>query len=139
MNLKKALKEKNKLKGKITETYERIRRYNIAEEGIARPYDPKQLLNDLFANIDEMVALKTKIQSANIQVFDKIFRLSELKNIAGKLKYMPCEIERIEHVSGKFSTASISTNKRDAIIENIQKKIEQIQEELDEFNYQMKI
>ena len=139
MNLKKALKEKNKLKGKITETYDRIRRYNISQEGIDRPYDPQELMKELFINIDEMVKLKTKIQLANVQIFDKIFRLSELKNIAIKLKYMPCEIERIDSSSGNFSTASISTIKRDAMVEEIQKQIEQIQEELDEYNYQMKI
>ena len=88
MNIKKALKEKNNLKGKINETLSRISKHNITEDGIERPYDPHVLLDDLFVKIEEMVTIKTKIQKANIDVFDKIYRLSELKNVSAKLKYL---------------------------------------------------
>lgn len=86
-----------------------------------------------------MVKLKTKIQIANVPVFEKIYRLSELKNIASKLKYLSCDAERRELSGGKLSTPVINTNKRDTLLDEIQKQIEKIQEELDEFNYQTKI
>ncbi|MFM7016612.1 MAG: hypothetical protein ACKOX3_09820 [Bacteroidota bacterium] len=141
MNLKKALKEKNKLKGKINETFSRIGRYNITEEGIERPYDPQQLLTELFVKVEEIVSLKTKIQRANTEVFEKIFLLSELKNVASKMKYLSCDKERLRSSSeaNSFNDVSITTNERDALIEKIEKQIEQIQEELDEFNYRTKI
>lgn len=139
MNLKKALKEKNKLKGKINDNFERIRRYNLIESEIERPYDPHQLLEEINVFIDQIVDLKTKIQVANIDVYQKIFRLSELKNFAAKMKYMSCDPERYESAGKKFSKPAISTNERDSLISVIEKEIEQIQEELDEYNYRTMI
>jgi hypothetical protein len=137
MNLKKALKEKNKLKGKLSETYSRISRYNLSEEGLERPYNPTKLLKELMEHVDEMVQLKTKIQIANTAIYDKIFRLAELKNIASKVKYLSCEREKTSN--GYLSDAAITTKERDAFVEKLQKEIEQIQEDLDEFNYHQKI
>ena len=139
MNLKKALKEKNKLKGVINENFERIRRYNLIEAEVERPYDPHQLLEVINVFIDQIVDLKTKIQFANTEVYQKIFRLSELKNFAAKLKYLSCDPERYEANGRKFSKPAISTNERDSLISVIEKEIEQIQEELDEYNYRTKI
>jgi len=139
MNIKKALKEKNNLKGKINETLSRISKHNITEDGIERPYDPRVLLEELFVKVEEMVTLKTQIQRANNDVFDKIYRLSELKNVASKLKYLNCNKERIHNSLDNFSDVAISTKDRDLLIEKIEKQIETIQEELDEFNYKTKI
>jgi len=139
MNIKKALKEKNNLKGKINETLSRISKHNITEDGIERPYDPRVLLEELFVKVEEMVTLKTQIQKANNDVFDKIYRLSELKNVASKLKYLNCNKERIYNSPDNFSDVAISTKERDLLIEKIEKQIEKIQEELDEFNYKTKI
>ena len=139
MNIKKALKEKNNLKGKINETLSRISKHNVTENGIERPNDPHVLLDDLFYKIEEMVTIKTKIQKANIDVFDKIYRLSELKNVSAKLKYLNCNKERIYNSPDNFSDVAISTKERDLLIEKIELQIEKIQEDLDEFNYQTKI
>jgi hypothetical protein len=137
MNLKKALKEKNKLKGKLSDTYSRISRYNISDEGLTRPYDPIKLLEELMLQVEEMVQLKTKIQIANTEVYDKIFRLAELKNVASKIKYLSCEREKSS--TGFVYEASIKTKDRDAFIDKLEKEIEQIQEDLDEFNYYQKL
>ena len=139
MNLKKALKEKNNLKGKINETFDRIRSYNITEVETERPYDPKQLLLDVNEYIVQIVDLKTKIQLANNEVYEKIFRLSELKNFAAKMKYLPCRPDRYDSSSVKYNKPVIPTNERDALVEEIQKQIEQIQEELDEYNYKTQL
>lgn len=42
MNLKKALKEKNKLKGKISDTFDKLRRYNLTTEGTEKTYSTHQ-------------------------------------------------------------------------------------------------
>jgi hypothetical protein len=139
MNLKKALKEKNNLKGKINETFDRIRTYNITEIEADRPYDPQQLLLDVNGYIDQIVDLKTRIQLANNDVYQKIYRLSELKNFAAKIKYLPCRPDRYDSSTVKYNKPVITTNERDALVEEIQKQIEQIQEELDEYNYRTKI
>ena len=47
MNIKQALKYKNKLAKKIAETAQKISRYNSVEEGALRPYDVNELISVL--------------------------------------------------------------------------------------------
>ena len=62
MNIKKALKVKNKLKGKIADLQTKLYKYNIVEEGQKADYDTRLVLNELNETIIEFVDLKTKIQ-----------------------------------------------------------------------------
>jgi hypothetical protein len=135
MNIKKALKEKNKLKAKINDGLEKARRYNLAESEIQRPYDPNQLIEEVRGLINEMIALKSKIQVANKEVYHKIFRLSELKNLAAKLRYMSCDPERYESSGNNYFQPAITTKERDRMLLEIEQEIDQIQEELDQHNY----
>jgi ribosomal protein L29 len=86
MNVKKALKEKNRLVKEIQELYARLSQYNSVEVGNVRPYSPKDMLEQINEKSNELVELKTKIHKANTPVYDKIFRLSELKSTIARLK-----------------------------------------------------
>jgi len=137
MNLKKALKEKNKLTGKINSLSEKLRKYNITAEGQKPIYNVKELYDELIRITDEMIALKTRIHIANKPVYDKIFRLSELKNLAKQLQYMRCEPYR--ETGGMTVIAYepvITVQERDTLTEAIENEIESIQDELDAFNQQ---
>ena len=137
MNLKKALQEKNKLKGAISETVYRLRKYNVVAVGEDRPYNPKSLLQELLGSIDEMVLLKTKIHQANAQVFHQIFRLSELKSLAGQLRHLDCE--KSKDKNSNISEPVISIIERDELVKKLDLEIESIQEELDNHNYRTTI
>jgi hypothetical protein len=50
MNIKQALKEKNKLAKKITDLMDRTNKNNSMDEGAVRSYDPKESLESNFAN-----------------------------------------------------------------------------------------
>ena len=80
MNVKQGLKKKNTLVKEIQELYARLSQYNSVEVGNVRPYSPKDMLEQVNQKSNELVELKTKIHKANTPVYDKIFRLSELKS-----------------------------------------------------------
>ena len=81
MNIKQALKQKNKLVKKTSDLYNRLNENNSVEEGAVRHYDVDETLTELLNNVDDLIELKTKIHIANMEVYDKIFKMSELKSL----------------------------------------------------------
>lgn len=145
MNVKKALKEKNRLVKELQELYGRLAQYNSVEVGNTRPYSPKQMMEEINQKSIELVELKTKIHKANTPVYDKIFRLSELKSTIARLKSLDCT----EGVSTDYysrnrenppvKTAEISVVVRDEMIKHMESDIELIQDILDSHNQNTEI
>lgn len=139
MNIKQALKRKNKLVQLISEELIKVRSYNNISDGPGS-YDARISFDNYQKYSDELIELKCKIHLANAPMYNKIFRLSELKSRITSLKSF--------HISeGKYSSYddtgnsiqkqhinSISVIERDNIIKSYETEIEQIQDELDEFN-----
>lgn len=140
MNIRQALKEKNKLVKEIQDLYVRISQYNSVEVGAHRPYSPKQLMEIVNQKSNELIELKTKIHLANAPVYDKIFRLSELKSTITRIKNLDCT----EGVSNDYfsrnrenppvKTAEISIVERDEMVKHMEEQIETIQDILDTHN-----
>ena len=142
MNIKKALKEKNKLVAKITESYIKVSTYNSVVDGSERSYDPKISLDEWKKSIDELVVLKTRIHKANSKVYDKIFLLSELKSFVKQLKQIDCTSgKKVERYGNEVvsKTTAISLVERDNLVKEYESQIESIQEELDTHNSKTKI
>lgn len=138
MNIKQALKRKNKLLGLITEEFSKASSYNSIEEGNPRPYSATEALQKWQLYCDELIELKTKIHKANTPMFHKIFALSELKSQIKFLKTLNCSQgkERNRWTEGEpiIRHAEINTVERDTMVKNLESKIETIQDELDHFN-----
>lgn len=139
MNIKQALKRKNKLVVLISEEYQRVNTYNSVEEGNTRPYSPTESLENWKNYINELIDLKTKIHSANKPMYEKIFRLSELKTMAKHLRNLNCnEGKERNRWADKnepiIRTSEISLLQRDTMIKEVESEIELIQDELDRFN-----
>ena len=140
MNIKQALKKKNKLVGLIQEELSKALQYNVVDEGNPRPYSSVDSIGKWMQLTDELVDLKTKIHRANGPVYHKIFELSELKNQVKGLKSLNCS-------SGKVATnrwvseeptvkhAEINTVERDEMVKAFELRIETIQDELDQWNH----
>jgi Asp-tRNA(Asn)/Glu-tRNA(Gln) amidotransferase C subunit len=145
MNVKKSLKEKNRLVKEIQELYGRLSQYNSVEVGNVRPYSPKEMLEQINQKSNELVELKTKIHKANTPVYDKIFRLSELKSTIARLKSLDCA----EGVSNDYysrnrenppvKTAEISVVERDEMVKFMEGQIEELQDILDSHNQNTEI
>jgi len=137
MTIKQALKYKNKLISKMNEEFMKATKYNSMEEGEKRPYSADEALSRYFGLSNELVELKTKIHKANDNVYDKIFLLSELKSRISKLQILDCSEGKISdrfRETSTIKTVEIDILKRDGLIQEIESKIEEIQEELDVHN-----
>lgn len=140
MNIKQALKRKNKLIGLIAEEFSKASKYNVIEEGNSRPYSATEAITNWLKLSDELVELKTKIHLANAPMYGKIFLISELKSQIKFLRSLDC-------TSGKTSSrgwvdektvvkhAELNILERDTMVKNMEARIEQLQDELDEWNH----
>jgi len=143
MTIKKALKLKNKLVLQVNENYQKFSEYNSVEEGTNKPYDTREALEAYNSSVNELVELKTKIHRANAPVYDKIFRLSELKSMAVKLRNLNCQEGKSTSQRSRFvdvtappvmMVAEIGILERDNMVKYIESQIEDIQEILDTHN-----
>lgn len=139
MNINKALKEKNKLVKSILERSKRITEENSVIVGAVRNYSPTIELDVMMEEIDELVNLKASIHRANAEVYDKIFRLSELKNLVKTLRVVSTQEGNVNR--GRYGDTTImtyeseiKTSEKDSMIKNIESQIETLQEELDAHN-----
>lgn len=140
MNVKQALKEKNRLVKEIQETYSKILGYNSIEVTNTRPYSVNELRAQVNRMTEDLIVLKTKINIANTPVYHMIFRLSELKNAVTKYKNMDCT----EGVANDYysrnrenppvKTSEISIVGRDEIVKSLESEIDKIQDYLDAHN-----
>ena len=140
MNLKQALKRKNRLVGLIAEEYIKVSQYNSVDDVNQRPYSVKEALQNWLKLTDELIELTSKIQIANNKVNDKIFRLSELKTQVKQLKKLDCTsgLYYSKWSDDKVVTkvAEIEVVERDNMVKEMEAQIEKIQDELDEWNHQ---
>jgi hypothetical protein len=139
MNIKQALKEKNKLAKKVTDLMDRTNRNNSMDEGAVRSYDPKESLNQALQMVDDLVNLKTKMHMANVEVYDKIFRMSEYKSLVKYLKTLNCSqgtivTSRYGDSTARQMTTVITEVERDALVEKYETLIDNLQTELDTHN-----
>ena len=141
MNIKKALKLKNKLVLQVSENYQKVSAYNSVEEGSKKPYNTREALEAYNSSVNELIELKTKIHRANGPVYDKIFRLSELKSMAARLKSINCQEGKVTQRSRwdaesqpTVMVAEIGIVERDEMVKHIETQIEEIQDILDTHN-----
>ena len=137
MNVKQALKAKNKLVGEIKQCYRILQTQNSIEEGNPRRYSVKKKLEDIGQLTDELVQLKTRLHRANASVYDKIFQMAEIKGIIKELKKMDVsEGKQSERYGSVVSIKEVEMNviERDAIIKQYEEHVEKLQNELDIHN-----
>ncbi len=137
MNIKQALKLKNKLVSQIKEQYEIAKAHNSIEQGNPRRYSAVAAINKANELSIELVELKTKIHLANAPVYDLIFQMSELKNQIKQLKSIPVEEGKVTERYGSVTAikeVELNIAERDNLVKALENKIEVIQDKLDTHN-----
>ena len=137
MNIKQALKLKNKLVTQIKEQYEIAKAHNSIEQGNPRRYSALKAINQAEELSIELAELKTKIHLANAPVYDLIFKMSELKNQIKQLKSIPVEEGKVTERYGSVTTikeVELNIAERDNLVKALENKIEVIQDKLDTHN-----
>ena len=137
MNVKQALKQKNKLVTDLKAQFEILKKYNSIEEGNPRRYSMANTLEKIHTLSNELVELKAQIHKANQPVYDKIFALAELKGLIKELKKVPTEEGKInERYGSVVSVKEVELNivEIEAIVSKLQDRVEALQNELDIHN-----
>jgi hypothetical protein len=140
MNIKKALKEKNRLVKEIQDLHARLATYNSVEVGNVRPYSAKESMEKINELSNELVELKTKIHTANVPVYGFIFRLSELKSVIARIKNLDCNEGIVQDYYSRnretptMKETEISIVERDEMVKHMEGQIEEIQDILDNHN-----
>ena len=137
MNVKQALKAKNKLVGEIKECYRIIQTQNSIEEGNPRRYSVKKKIEEIASLTDELVQLKAQLHRANASVYGKIFQMAEIKGIIKELKKMSTdEGKQTERYGSVQSIKEVELNvvERDTIVKEYEVEVERLQNELDIHN-----
>lgn len=139
MNIKQALKLKNKLIKSIGDNTKLLQQYNTVEVGNPRPYSPLKLIGDISNSTHELVELKSKIHRANAPMFEKIFEMSELKSTIKSLQKLDCtegrsNRDRYRMESELVLTSEVSLVERNEVIKGMEDRIEELQDEMDVFN-----
>jgi hypothetical protein len=139
MTIARALKEKNKKVTKLSQLWDRLHRYNVANEGETRPYSSQDTWNEIEKLTKELVELKTKIHQASDPVRLDIFMLSELKSKAQRLRGMNTNSgtyrDRYSDSAPIVQVAEFDVLWKDSTLEQIEAQIEETQEFLDKFNH----
>jgi diadenosine tetraphosphate (Ap4A) HIT family hydrolase len=141
MKLYKALKLRKKLVGEVAKLKQQILSKNSYTVGAIDPakYDVHKIYAELQAKIDELVGLKFVINEANREIQSKIYSLSELKALVVFWNQVP--VQEGDHMVG-YSDAKTVTYvsqideiTRNQMVEEFQKKIDALQEDIDTYNY----
>jgi hypothetical protein len=139
MKITKALKQKNKLVKEIQSLKSKISQYVCVEEGNESPYNVHTLAAELNQRKKELIDLKVSIQTKNVNILEKMYTLSELKDTLTWMKGLPVgDTTGREYRNGEYMMikrhSAFNVKETDEVLNKIQTQIELIQDELDEYN-----
>lgn len=137
MNIKQALKAKNKLVAEIKELNDIVKSHNSIEAGNPRRFDVAEALEKVHELTNQLVSLKARIHRANALVFEDIFAMAELKGQIKELKKLPVEEGKVNERYGSIvSVKEVAINAAEVreMIKDREARIELIQDKLDVHN-----
>jgi hypothetical protein len=142
MRLNHALNRKNSLAGELARLQTIFQRENSRRELSASTVDREALLNQIAAARQRLIAIKSAITQANIDIYPKIAEMSELKSYITELSILNTKhgvhsevvsLHQAEPRDVRYD-AYLTREKVDALTAETQKRIDQLQEEIDEYN-----
>ncbi|MGA2248367.1 MAG: hypothetical protein ABSH48_25595 [Verrucomicrobiota bacterium] len=141
MKIAKALKLKNQLAGEVAQLKERLIKQNSRSSKQKFDYDNREVLARLRTKVAELVKVKAVIAAANAEIYDKIFRLAELKGMVTTFTGLDTKAG-VFHEGGRFGDAGyeveyiaqIGKVDVDKLVAELNAEIQSLQDALDEFN-----
>lgn len=140
MKLYKALKLRKSLVGEITKLKQQIKDKNSYLEGSlnAEKFNVGDLYDTLLKKIDELTGLKFVINEANREIQSKIYVLAEYKALIAFWN----EVSVVEGTQASTYGDTIRNykvqfdeNERNQLVNDFQKRVDALQEEIDTYNY----
>ena len=139
VSIARALKEKNRVAGRLAKLRSDIGNENSQEKGIPRGIDIAKAYEQSKILRDRLVAIKSAIAIANKPIVSKIIELDEVKS---EISYL----NGLETKEGRFVSTNYGTRieseyeaviRRPQVIEEVavlQERADRLQDELDDFN-----
>jgi hypothetical protein len=141
MNLAQALKQKNRLAGELVRQQQILQRENARRNDSVSEVDREEVWEKILSLSDELGKLKGKITQANVNIYPALERMAELKaRIAFVQGLQKREGEEIIPLHGdreplKYEWDSyFNQEKTDALVAELQEQINDLQDEVDEYN-----
>jgi len=142
MKIAKALKLKNQLAGEVAQLKDLLLKQNSRSTKQKFDYNNHEVLTRLRAKLDELVKIKAAVAAANAEVYDKIFRLAELKGVVTTLTSLDTKAG-VFHEGRGFGEAAyeveyvaqLSKVEVDKLVGELNAEIQGLQDALDEFNF----
>jgi len=142
MKIAKALKLKNQLAGEVAQLKDLLTKQNSRSTKQKFDYDNREVLTRLRAKLAELVKVKAVVAAANAEVYDKIFRLAELKGLVTTLSGLDTKAG-VFHEGRGFGEAAyeveyvaqIGKVDVDKLVAELNAEIQSLQDSLDEFNF----
>lgn len=142
ITLAKALKLKNTLVRDLNQLNSRFLTNNSFLKGNTPKYNVLDVAKELGETREKLVALKSAIQVANINIVDKLILLGELKNYVSSLNSLQTqegEVTSYHQNQNNFFECTINQLEKDKMVAAVQKQIDDLQDEIDVFNATHKI
>lgn len=146
LSLAKALKLKNKLVKEVNSHLKIVQKYNSYESTKKPNFDAKAAYVDYTTSLDRLVALKSAIANANGPIYNKIYKMAELKGMIKNLQGVDTQEGKVDRTLGygqpskEVEIIALFSDKDIAeIIKNNEAMLEKLQDELDSFNHTTEI
>ena len=140
ITLAKAFKERSRLNRKIHDALELVRDENSIVEGGVRSIDVRRKFAEVKALGTKMILLKQAIDRANAGIADKLVEIVELKELRSRLLAIPTGDGRQKTFPEEYVlTAEIKKAELLAEAEELQNRIDELQDEIDDFNARTRI
>ena len=142
ISLARAFKERARLNQKIIETLNLIKEENSIIEGGIRSFDIRKKYQEFHVLSDKLISLKQAISRANAGIDEKLVELAEVKNLLARVKDIPTREGK--QVKGFSSDDGVYTSEIKKVeiteeMETLQQRINDLQDEIDEFNARTRI
>ena len=135
--LARALKERSRLAGRLKHNFQLLNRENSRISGSPRSFDVRAIYAENRELMEKLIDVKQRIAAANAPIAGKLVEMDELKSMIAYLKGLDttAEIKKTGYNGESvLYEAVISAAEVNAAVEELQKRVEDLQDELDEFN-----
>lgn len=144
VSIARALKEKNRVAGRLAKAREIIQQENSKDKGLPRRVDVEATYAEAKMLEARLVAIKSAIAQANNPIVAKIIELDELKSEIAFLNGLNVKEGRFEEVSYgnkivRDIEAVVGQARVIAEVAELQKRADALQDALDEFNASTKV
>lgn len=138
-----ALKSKNRLASEVKRLAAIFQRINCWEVGKESNHDPKKMLTAYEEAVKKLVKVKAAIASANTGIYEKIEKMAELKSQIVLYQSLDTKKGIYKESLGDWSAKTtvevkydcyINRESVDSLVNDAQKMINNLQDEIDEYN-----